>query len=664
MVDNYRSNTPFNYVLIYELRDECDDVVHYQDYLDSIDAQAKSMSTLSVFANPDTFNYRSIQRTPPAYANMRSVQPVFDVSRGVLLATENNFTDILCGVLVLFAVLSVIISDREQGMSGLLFSMKNGRATLMLSKIGALAIALFAVTAVIYGENFIVAAKLYGLGDLTRAIQSVNGFLGCNLKISVGGYLLLYVLFKWAALLSVGMVLTLIAVNVRSTVPFYGISAIVLLAEGLAYGLIHPLSAFSIFRCLNLIAFTRGNEIFSTYRNINLFGYPVSLLPATFVTVTVIILLCGGLSAWFYAGKRNLEYRRLVVRLGWKKAEKKRSPLYYTFYKSLLMQKGLPVLLVFAVVAALQSMSFVKQYDITDAYYRYYCNMLEGEITQQTLDYCESEQTYFDEIQAQLDEIQQSGTGMIATQELNEKLYPIGGFTLLTNRMERTEDVQGRQIFYDTGYLRMFGMAGYDDDMRYALPAVLLCIFLISPLFAADNRCRMRSVIYATRTGRRQYILRNVLATCLYAAAALLLWMIPYIVTVSRYYGKSGLSAPLQSIAEFTDFPLPVSVWQYLLLLALLRLAGIVLMALVMLWISGFCRNVTTAVLINLAVFALPVLIYLFGSDFAVNLGFNPLLSANVLLNSFSLLHLLLPIVCIVIVVTRCILRKVHAGSL
>lgn len=203
-LNNFSGERIYNCEVISELHEECAGIVGYKDYLESIKTQAESMTSMSIFAKPDTFNYRSIVKTPSAYENMQEVQPVFDISKGIILATDNNFTDILCGFILLFAVLSLMISDREQGMSGLLFSLKKGRGHLMLAKTGTLAAVVFGAVLLIYAENLIISAYLYGLGDLSRPVQSLAGFIGCNLKTSVLGYLILYIMFKFAAIFTVG----------------------------------------------------------------------------------------------------------------------------------------------------------------------------------------------------------------------------------------------------------------------------------------------------------------------------------------------------------------------------------------------------------------------------------------------------------------------------
>lgn len=640
----------YDWGVLYELREECSQIIGYQEYLDNIDAQAESMSSISIFAKPDTFNYRSIMATPPAYTHMRDVEPVFDVSKGIILATQNSFTDILIGFIVLFAVLSLLISDREQGLSGLLFPLKRGRGYLLLTKMGALAITVFAVIILMYGENLLISAHIYGLGDLSRPVQSLGGFIGCNLKISVLGYLFLYIVFKFATVFTIGAVLSLIAVNTKNTVSFYGISAVILAVECLTYALIHPLSKHSIFRYINLISFTRGNDIFCNFKNINFWGYPIPLIPTSVGAIVVIALLCTGFSAWMYSAKRNLEYKKIGIRLGFIRSEKIHSQLYYTLYKSLILQKGIVFIAVFIAVSGFMNTNFYKKYDPVDAYYQYYCNEIDGDITQETLTFIENESARFDEISARIEELSQENTFSSELNELYKQLNPSSGFYMLRDRVAEIKNIDGAQIFYDTGYNRAFGKAGYDDDMKYALAAVLLCIFLVSPLISGDNRYRMSYVINSTKSGMRSYIRRNVLTASLYGIFAALLWIIPYAVTLSRYYGHSGLSASLRSITDFIDFPLNITVMQYILIICLLRILFTVITALVMLGFSSLCKNSTSAVLINFAAFALPIIIYMLGAKFMVNIGFTPLLSTNVLLNEPSSVQWIFSIAAILLI--------------
>jgi len=631
----------YSWEVMHELRDECDTVLTYDEYLESIKAQAQSMTAVSIFAKPDTFNYRSILKTPPAYENVQDVLPVFGRSKGLTLATDNSFTDILCGFILLFAVLSIMLYDREQGMSGLLFSMRRGRGYLIMTKLGALAVTLFGAVVLLYAENLLLGAYLYGLGDLSRPIQSLSGFIGCNLKINVWQYLILYVLFKFIAVFCIEAVLSLIAVNTKNTVSFYGISASILIIEGALYSLVHPLSIYSIFHYINIIAFTNVNEVFCNYKNINFFEYPVPLIPTSISALLMFTLAAGGLSAYIYSKKRNLEFHKIGLKLKYGRSNKVHSQLWYTLYKSLILQKGALVIALFIVVAGFMSQNFMKKYDPSDVYYQYYTEKAKGPITADTIEFFENESARFSDLQSQLNELQQNEpNNYTKMNELSKQLAPNMGFVPAYERLQQIKSIDGAYMFYDTGYKRAFGKVGYDDDMKYALAAVLLLVFLVSPLIANDNKYKMSFIINSTASGKKGYIRRNLLTTTLYGMIASLIWIVPYAVTISQYYSHGGLAGSLKSITDFADFPLNMKLWQYVLLVAVLRTFSIVISSLFMLWVSTRCINTTSAVLINFAIFALPVIIYLLGAKVMVNVGFCPLLSVNAIGNYTSIVNI------------------------
>ncbi|MDO4864374.1 MAG: hypothetical protein Q4A05_09420, partial [Ruminococcus sp.] len=212
------------------------------------------------------------------------------------------------------------------------------------------------------------------------------------------------------------------------------------------------------------------------------------------------------------------------------------------------------------------------------------------------------------------------------------------------------------------GYKRALGKTGYDDNMKYALAAVFLLLFLVSPLIANDNKYKMGCIISSTTSGRQSYLRRNLLTAMLYGVLAALIWIVPYAVTISQYYGHGGLVGSLKSIMDFADFPLNMKLWQYVLLVAVLRTLFIVISALFMLWVSARCRNTTSAVLINFAVFALPIIVYILGAKVMVNVGFSPLLSTNALLNEPSVIQLIVPISAAFLVVGDSVIRRIKTS--
>lgn len=634
----------YNWNIFYELAVECDNIVHYQDFIDNIDLQKKSMTSVSIFSEPDTFNYRNIVRTPEAYDKVRDVVPVFSISKGINIALDNSFSDVLCGIILLFSVSSLMITDREQGISKVIFPLKYGRSHLLFNKLLALALTVFMTVILIYFENLIIAASIYGPGDLSRPIQSLNGFLGCNLKISVAGYIVIYILFKSAALFTIGAVLSLIAVLTKNTVSFFSISSAVIVSEGLLYTLIHPFSVYSIFRNINLVAFTKTDEIFCNYRNINVFNYPIAVIPSSVTAVILISVITSLLTSFIYAKKRNLEFKRIELKLNAVNENRVHSALYYTFYKSLFQQKGILITGIFIFLFGFLNFSFIKKYDVTDVYYQYYASELEGPIDLSTEKFIQKEEQHFAELIKRYDELIESNAGFSTeANDISKKLAPESGFKMIKERYEIIKYKDNAQLFYDTGYKRMLGALGYDDDMKYALVVMLMCIFLISPLIANDNKYQMQSVICSTTSGKKEYYKRNIFLAMLYGLISSLIWLSGYSTMIYQYYGFKGFSAPVQCITSFNSFPVNLKVWQYIAMIYILRAASIIVSSMIMLYISCKSRNVTMAVLINFAIFAIPVIIYLFGADFMVNFGMNPWISANAVINDFSVMHIFLP---------------------
>lgn len=633
----------YSFAVLSEFREDCYNAVHYKEFLDNIDAQAETMTKVSIFAKKGTFNYRNIKKTPPAYDKVRGVQPVFDISHGIVLATDNSFTDVLSGFVLLFAVLGIMLADREQGMAGLLFSLRHGRGHLLAAKCGALAVSLAGTVLLLYGENLVISAYLYGLGDLSRPVQSLTGFIGCNLDISVAEYLLIYVAYKFTALYAIGSLMTLVAVNTRNNITFYGITSVVLIAEGLAYKRIEPLSVHSFFRFVNLISFTKINENFHTYRNINFLGYPVPLILTMSISLLIFTALFVGLSVFLCGKRRNISFRRIGLKLFAGRSRKIHSLLYYDIWKSLMLQKGIIAIAVFAVVFSTVQNSFVKKYDRTDVYYRHYTETWEGGITPELLRFCDEEEMRFRTIEARLGELYENGEYMSTeVRELERQLAPEAGFQLFHDRIEKVRDTENAQIFYDSGYKRAFGLDVYDDDMKYALAAVLMLTFLVSPLIASDNKYKMSFIISSTASGRRSYLRRNALISGVYAILTASLWTMLYCKSISDYYSHDGLSAPVRSIAELSDFSLDITVLQYIILVAALRTAALLLIALTMLWVSVKSRSVTVAVLVNSALFALPIIICLLGVEIMADIGASALLRSNCILNGLSYTNLLL----------------------
>ena len=76
-------------------------------------------------------------------------------------------------VSMLVQALLLVRQERDSGLLSLVRSLPGGRLQTALAKLGAFALSLLAVLALLYGVNLAYCAATFGLGPLTRTIQSV-----------------------------------------------------------------------------------------------------------------------------------------------------------------------------------------------------------------------------------------------------------------------------------------------------------------------------------------------------------------------------------------------------------------------------------------------------------------------------------------------------------
>ena len=87
---------------------------------------------------------------------------------------------------MLLLALLLVRQERDSGLLGLVRSLPGGRLQTALAKLAAFGVSLLAVLALLYGVNLAYCGASFGLGPLTRTIQSVPALMRCTMQITVG----------------------------------------------------------------------------------------------------------------------------------------------------------------------------------------------------------------------------------------------------------------------------------------------------------------------------------------------------------------------------------------------------------------------------------------------------------------------------------------------
>ena len=203
----------------------------YEVFIEEMQVRADSQLKFSIFSKPGTFAYNNIAKTPSDFEHLKGTEitPGFDL--GLNFATTFELTDYLTLFLVILVCITLYSVEREKGLTILVKSTPFGRVETLFAKLFVTAVTVAGFTVLYYVSTLAVSEVSFGLGDLSRSVQSVPEFMNCNLKVSVFEYLFLWVAQKVLTLCGVSMIFALLFTLIKSTNITYIVLALLLGVE-------------------------------------------------------------------------------------------------------------------------------------------------------------------------------------------------------------------------------------------------------------------------------------------------------------------------------------------------------------------------------------------------------------------------------------------------
>lgn len=539
------------YILMDRFREQLESILSYGSYIDSIQTKASTFSSGMFHIDEDTFTYRKNMHLPEIYNNVENITPVFDISEGILKLTGNYNADIFCCIFLFIISILMIIRDREQNTIFLLRSTKNGRQMLLLNRISLMFIISVISTIIFLAEDMLICRYFYRFGDLFRPVQSLDGFIGCALPVSVLGYISIYFIVKCVFMFLLGIFFIFVCQIAKSNFQIYITTSIGFVIEFLLYK-----KTSGVLSKLNIFCLSNVNQMTKTCQDINLFGYPFSLFSTSIITMLAVtaIFLCAAL----------------------------------------------------VILSAFQFISFQKPYDINDTYYHAYVNQTEGLITNEASDFFDEENARFEAIEKQYDELSASENNTAQLRTLEKQLEPKQALQELENHVQKVKSSinDEARIFYDTGYIRLFSFLS-DEQVRLILISLLFLVFTVSPLISSDFENGTIQIIRSTAYGQKKYYRDKIIVTLIYAISANILLWIPYMISIKEKYSLSHFNSLIQNIRGLEAFPVQISILTFILIYFVIIFVGISFASVIMLLISRCTKSRMSAIILNCLIFVL-----------------------------------------------------------
>lgn len=353
------------------LFDEISACENYDSYLENIDNTARKMTGISLFADPDSFSYKNIARTPADFANLKGSKLTAAPSKGVSMATGFLATDLIAILMIMTVVVTIVTREKELDQITLSRTTYNGRMPLGIAKLFTCFAEAIVAEILLYGVNFAVSYFTYGFGDLSRQIQSVYEFNGSNLKISVLQYFALFFGAKLAVYCVFAAIIYLVTVVSNTAVKVYGALIITIAAEAVLYYTIPSTSYLCPLKYINILAYANTKDLFASYLNLNIFGKPVNYMAVFVGSALVLLIVISILTVLIFSKQRVIKSRTRKFSLARFTIFKGRTTNLFLqeCYKVFIGGKALLILIAFAVITAVSYSPISESFSSADDVY-------------------------------------------------------------------------------------------------------------------------------------------------------------------------------------------------------------------------------------------------------------------------------------------------------
>lgn len=619
-----------------ELYDEQQKVAGYDEYLQSVQGNKANLSGILIFGNQNehSFSTRNIEKSAEDYATLSDQNIRWMPSKALLVSMESIWTDLFLILSVFLFAGNLIFEEKEKKLFYITRSTKRGQFQSVCAKLAALFVHCVAIAVLLYGCNLIFSEVTIGFGDVTASIQSIAAYMESNLNISILGYIIGSVLTKSVVIFGTGAILT--ALCILADQMFFPYLAGMLLYGGsyLLYLLIPAVGKGSLFKYVNLIGLMKTENLYGSYLNFDIGGYPISrlwvswsviIMLAVFGIVASILLFLHGTN--FELSKRQSRHQRQFGL--------HTSLLRYESYKIMIMNRAFVILLLFGLVIGGRILYQKYNPSVQEQYYQNLMMQLEGELTEQKENLILSEQERYTQAFSEIEKID----GMVSNGEIDESTgeqlkadwYGVTFFYPSFQRvMQQYESIQenGGDFIYDTGYLYFFGRMN-DDDLVDLLLLSLCIIIAFGNVMAMEFESGSWYLLSATKQGKKKIIVRKTVVCMLAAMVISVIPMICRFVSISSVYPLHELTAAITDMPCYQEFPLAISVWLFILLLLLAQAASIIVVVMVVLLISYWRKNYIQTVFFAILMLVVPLVLKLLGFEFAGWGSVYPLYSWN-----------------------------------
>jgi len=648
--------TEFNFLNKISL--EIEQINNYENFLSEIQNKATQLSQISIFSKEGSYDSLNIKATAKAYEDISGIATSYYPQEGLVTALNFRYSDLILIMLMILLASHIVRNEKDSGLLTLIRTSAAGKTKTAIAKLLAMSASLLISVITVYIVNLIYCNATFGLGNLLRSIQSIPYLMRSTLKINILEYLFIFVFTKWIAALICGTwILFCMLISKRVFIGYF-LSLSFPLINLLIRNAIPATSHLNVIKYANLASLLTTNEILGSYRNIYWFGKPVQLflveIIAALIFSVVFITLFILTFEHFQLSKSEVKFFNFKI---FKKI-KSTTILRQEWYKLLIMNGGIVVLIIFSVFQMYTAYTSENYITAEEMFYAYYMKALTGPYDIDAYNFILSESEKFKPL---VDAQKMFQYGAISNEEYNVFMsanYALNlEYSVFNNVLTKinilTSDISS-QLIYDTGYIKLFDLHNIYDVKDYLYITLVICV-MFSGLFCIEKTSGVIKILKTTPLGMRHTAKSKIKITIIMCCILTLLSIFPRIYQIGYGYGFVGLSVPAKNIELLNSMDSNISIFMVILIFIFSKFITIFTTALVVLCISQKSNSYLSAVMFSLLILEFPILLFYLGVDLAqwVTL-YNVFHFTQSLTNSISIFISILYLILSIFIIKQC----------
>lgn len=608
----------------------------YPSYLSQIQTRAEEMNTISIFSKPDSYSSKNIEKTASDYKSLEGI--TLKMGNGDAVTGFISFQ--LADYIVLLLIMTVayqLLAERKKGLWDIVHSTKNGRLYLAIKRCLLLFGTAVLLCSLIYGVNLLLSFHIYGGEEIVNSsLQSIPTFQYCDLKITVLEFLCAFLLVKVGSVFLIGLIIWFILSAIGSlSIGMLSLGLFLAIEYSLFYFL--PVqSILNVLKYVNIFSYIDLQQIFVTYLNVNIFSQPIGARTIIIGMLPCFILLFSGACIVVNARKKPKESSSILNKLSELLQGISNFILSHLrvwqleLYKILFVKKGILILLLFLVYQHNAIASGEVFLGREELYFSAYVERIAGPLGAETYQKMSEVKGMIEAEEAKSLELQQQVEQGIITEEeytmqfsyygLDALVYKQTAYERLEQKVERVEETSEQVgttvwVIPEYGYDYLLGKNSYQKHNISALLVMFIVVMMLSTVFVYEKQNQTALLLRSMRQGREYLYRKKELAGICIIVCVFLIGNSTMLITTSNLYGLQNLNAPLQSLDMFKEFPVVMSIGQFLLLLYSIRLVMLLCCMYIVYLISMLMNKEEHAILMNLVIVMIPSVMYTIGID-------------------------------------------------